>query len=47
MKASYLVFLMMMLPTISVVGLASATVASPDAKPESPSYQLPHQSKSN
>jgi hypothetical protein len=47
MKASYLVFLMMMLPTISVMGLASASVASPNTKPESASYQLPHQSKSN
>lgn len=38
MKASYFVFLMMMLPTITVMGLACATVASWGGKPESASY---------
>jgi hypothetical protein len=46
MKA-YLVFFVLMLPTFSIIGLASATAAFPDAKPESPSFQLPHQSERN
>jgi hypothetical protein len=41
MKA-YFMFLVLMLPTISAIGLASATAASGDAKPELPAFTLPH-----
>jgi hypothetical protein len=44
----YFQFLVFMLPTALVIGLASATVASAGAKLESPSFQLPHvQSEAN
>jgi len=47
MKA-YLQFLVLMLPTVFVIGLAAATVASPDSRAESPSFSLPHvQSEGN
>jgi hypothetical protein len=38
----YFQFLVFMLPTALVIGLASATVASAGAKLESPSFQLPY-----
>jgi hypothetical protein len=39
---TYFQFLVLMLPTAFLIGLASATAVSEDAKPESPSFQLPH-----
>ena len=46
---TYLQFLAIMLPTILVIGLATATVvAYPDAERESPPVLLPHvQSEAN
>lgn len=41
MKA-YLQLLVLMLPTVFVIGFAAATVASPNRKAESPSFQLPY-----
>ncbi len=39
---TYLQFLVLMLPTVFLIGLASVTVVAGDAKPESPSFASPH-----